>query len=139
MQVILTNRWNECTKCIGASAFLAATVMMGGLLEALLVARANRMSNKAPLFTAKSTPIDPKTHKPLDLRHWTLAPYIDVAHELGWITKSAKDVATVLRDYRNYVHPEKERSHSVTLSAPDAQMFWELVKSLTRQLLASAV
>jgi hypothetical protein len=124
-------------KCIEGSAFLAATVMMGGLLEALLVARANRMSDKSPLFAATSTPIDPKTKKPLDLRQWTLAPYIDVSHELGWITRSAKDVAIVLRDYRNYVHPEKERSHGVTLSREDAVMFWELVKTLTRQLLTS--
>jgi hypothetical protein len=138
MRWILTNRWNECTKCVEASAFLAATVMMGGLLEALLVARANRMSDKRPLFSASSAPIDPKTKKPLDLRQWTLAPYIDVAHELGWITRSAKDVATVLRDYRNYVHPEKERSHGVTLVRDDAVMFWEVVKTLTRQLLASA-
>ena len=113
MNSILTNRWDECMKCVSASAFLAATVMMGGMLEALFVARANRMTDKSPLFTTKNTPIDPKTKKPLDLRQWMLASYIDVAHELGWITRSAKDVAVVLRDYRNYVHPEKERSHGV--------------------------
>jgi hypothetical protein len=137
MREILLRRWSECTKCVAAGAYLAATVMMGGLLEALLVARANRMDDKAPLFKAKSTPLDPKTKKPLDLRQWTLAPYIDVAHDLGWITRSAKDVAVVLRDYRNYVHPEKERSHGIVLRAEDTQMFWELVKLLTRQLLAS--
>jgi hypothetical protein len=137
MRSILTNRWIECTKCVQAAAFLAATVMMGGLLEALLVARANRLPDKRPLFTAVSTPKDPKTKRPLDLRQWTLGPYIDVAHELGWITRSAKDVAIVLRDYRNYVHPEKERSHAVTLTREDAVMFWEVVKTLTRQLLLS--
>jgi hypothetical protein len=137
MREILTRRWDECRKCATATAYLAATVMMGGLLEALLVARANLMADKSPLFKSKSTPIDAKTKKPLDLRQWTLAPYIDVAHDLGWITQSAKDIAVVLRDYRNYVHPEKERSHGVILRAEDAQMFWEVVKLLTRQLLAS--
>lgn len=138
MRGILQRRWDECHRCVSARAYLAATVMMGGLLEALFVARANRLANKAPLFKAKSAPIDPKTTKALDLRQWTLAPYIDVAHELGWITKSAKDVAIVLRDYRNYIHPEKERSHGVVLNADDAQMFWELTKTLTQQLLQSA-
>jgi hypothetical protein len=138
MQQILARRWSECVRCLAADAYLAATVMMGGLLEALLVARANRLTNKAPLFKAKGTPMDPKTKKPLDLRQWTLGPYIDVAQELGWITKSAKDVAVVLRDYRNYVHPEKERSHGVVLQADDATMFWELTKTLARQLLQSA-
>src|SRR5262249_7683631 len=110
MKEILSRRWYECQRCIKAGAHLAATVMMGGLLEALFVARANRLDDKAPLFKATATPIDAKTKKPLALTEWTLRPYIDVGSELGWITRSGKDVAAVLRDYRNYVHPEKERS-----------------------------
>jgi len=137
MKAILERRWNECQKCIRASAPLAATVMMGGLLEALFVARANLMTNKAPLFRAKATPMDSKTKKPLTLPEWTLRPYIDVAAELGWISSSGKDVAAVLRDYRNYIHPEKERAHGVNLNEHDSGMFWEVTKSLTRQLLAS--
>ena len=39
MRDILTRRWNECAKCVKADAHLAAIVMMGGLLEALFVAR----------------------------------------------------------------------------------------------------
>jgi len=42
MQRILVARWEECTKCLKADVPLAATVMMGGLLEALLLARINR-------------------------------------------------------------------------------------------------
>jgi len=37
MQRILAARWNECLTCLNAKAALAATVMMGGLLEALLL------------------------------------------------------------------------------------------------------
>lgn len=139
MQAILSSRWEECTKCIKAAAWLAATVMMGGMLEALFVARANKMPDKAPLFKAASAPLDSRTKKPLDLRQWMLASYIDVAHELGWISRSAKDVAIVLRDYRNYVHPEKERSHGVSLTSEDVRMFWELTKALANQLLVSKV
>lgn len=137
MKTILERRWLECQKCIGAGASLAATVMMGGLLEALFVARANLMANKAPLFRAKSTPIDNKTKKPLALTEWTLRPYIDVGAELGWISSSGKDVAAILRDYRNYVHPEKERAHGVNLNEHDSGMFWSVTKNLTRQLLSS--
>jgi hypothetical protein len=137
MKAILDRRWNECQTCVRAGAPLAATVMMGGLLEALFVARANLMTNKAPLFRAKATPVDSKTKKPLALPEWTLRPYIDVGAELGWISRSGKDVAAVLRDYRNYIHPEKERAHAVSLSDHDSEMFWEVTKSLARQLLAS--
>lgn len=136
MQAILTRRWEECFRCINVGASLAATVMMGGLLEALFVARANKLSDKSGLFKCASTPIDPKTKKPLELRQWTLGPYVDVGHELKWISRSAKDVATILREYRNYIHPEKERSHGITLSTDDAVMFWEVTKTLSRELLA---
>jgi hypothetical protein len=135
MKGILERRWDECRRCIEAGANLAAVVMMGGLLEALFVARANKLIDKKALFRAKLTPLDAKTKKALDLRDWTLKAYIDIAHELGWITPSAKDVAAVLRDYRNYVHPEKERSHGVVLTDGDSAMLWQVTRSLARQLL----
>jgi hypothetical protein len=138
MRGILERRWDECRRCIAAGAPLAGIVMMGGLLEALFVARANKLKDKTPLFKAASAPIDPKTRKALDLREWTLRPYLDVGHELGWITRSAKDIAAVLRDYRNYVHPEKERSHGIVLGPEDAGMLWQVTRGLVRQLLVSA-
>lgn len=136
MQAILTRRWNECQRCLEASAPLAATVMMGGLLEALFVSRANKLSDKTRLFSSLAAPFDKKTGKALDLRHWTLAAYIDVGHDLEWISRSAKDVAVVLRDYRNYIHPEKERAHGVALSVDDATMLWGVTKTLAKELLA---
>lgn len=136
MQEILTRRWDECFKCLNAGAPLATTVMMGGLLEALFVSRANKLSDKSKLFSSSAVPIDPKTKKPLDLRQWTLGPYIDVGHDLKWISQSAKDVAVILRDYRNYIHPEKERSHGIVLSLDDAKMLWEVTKTLSRELLS---
>ena len=138
MRGILERRWDECMKCVAAHANLASIVMMGGLLEALFVARANKLANKSPLFKASTAPIDPKTRKPLDLRDWTLRPYLDVGHELEWITRSAKDVAAVLCEYRNYVHPEKERRHNIVLQAQDSVMLWGVTKSLVHQLLQSA-
>lgn len=138
MQLILDRRWRECTTCITANAPLAATVMMGGLLEALLLARVNSAPDKKPVFTATAAPRDRSSGKPLPLQEWSLRHYIDVAHELEWISQSAKDVGVVLRDYRNYVHPYKELSHGVSLQARDATLFWEVTKSISRQLLGAA-
>ena len=75
---------------------MAATVMMGGLLEGLLLARVNKEPNQQHIFTAKNSPKDRKTGNPLPLKDWGLKDYIDVAHELKWITVSAKDVGVVL-------------------------------------------
>lgn len=134
MHEILNSRWKECCSCLAADAPLAATVMMGGLLEALLLARVNQESDKSKVFRAKAVPVDRNSGKPLLLKDWTLRHYIDVAHELGWVSQSAKDVGEVLRDYRNFVHPYKQLSHGIKLSRHDAALFWEITKSISRQL-----
>lgn len=136
MQEILKRRWNECAKCVATGAPLAAIVMMGGLLEALLLARVNKATNKPAIFAAVKAPRDKTTGKTLPLQEWTLRHYIDVAHELDWISSSAKDVGEVVRDYRNYIHPHKELSHGVTLNDGDSNLFWEIAKSIARQILA---
>ena len=135
MRDILKNRWRECCSCIKGGAPLAATVMMGGLLEALLLARINKEQNKTNIFSAGNAPKDKSTGKTLPLKEWTLRNYIDVAHEMKWISQSAKDVGEVLRDYRNYIHPYKELSHGVHLSEDDAILLWEVSKSIARQVI----
>lgn len=136
MVAILERRWAETIACIGAGAHLAATVMMGGLLEAVLLARVNQMANPKPVFTAANAPKD-RSGKTRPLKEWTLKDYLDVANELGWIRQSAKDVGQVLRDYRNYIHPEKERSHGVTVNGDDTAMFLTILSSLCTQVIAS--
>jgi hypothetical protein len=138
MRTILTRRWDECCRCVNADAHLAAIVMMGGLLEALFIARANKMPVKTPLISATSAPKDKTTGKTVNYQEWMLDTYIKVGRELNWITHSAKNVADVLKEYRNYVHPEKERRHGVTLELNDSDMFWQVTKALVRQLLMSA-
>jgi hypothetical protein len=138
MRDILTRRWHECCKCVKADAHLAAIVMMGGLLEALFVARANKLAVKTRLVNAASAPKDKATGKTQNYQDWMLDSYIKVGHELGWITESAKDVADILKEYRNYIHPEKERRHGITLGFNDSSIFWQVTKALVRQLLMSA-
>jgi hypothetical protein len=135
MRQVLARRWQECVTCLGAGAPLAATVMMGGLLESLFLARITREPNKQPIFTAKAAPKEPKTQQALSLREWTLGDYIAVAHELRWIPQSVKDVSEVVRDYRNYIHPQKELTHQITLTVGDARMFWEVSKAISSHLL----
>lgn len=135
---ILTRRWDECAKCVKADAHLAAIVMMGGLLEALFVARANKMPDKTPLTSAARAPKDKLTGKTINYQDWMLDSYIKVGFELKWITESAKDVSDKLKEYRNFIHPAKELRYGVTLDLNDSSMFWQVTKALARQLLLSA-
>jgi hypothetical protein len=138
MRDILTRRWDECTKCVNAGAHLAAIVMMGGLLEALFVARANKMPDKTVLISAANAPKDKATGKTVNYQDWMLDSYIKVGFELKWITESAKDVSDKLKEYRNFIHPAKELRYGVTLDLNDSSMFWQVTKAIARQLLLSA-
>lgn len=134
MAAILERRWNECIICVNSKAPLSATVMMGGLLESLLLTRFLQLSDKKPVFKATSCPKD-KTGTPQQFKEWVLRNYIDVAHELGWISQTEKDVGEVLRDYRNYIHPFKEKSHGIIMQSKDAVILWEVTKSIARQII----
>jgi hypothetical protein len=136
MQEILKRRWEECIICVKSGVPLSATVMMGGLVEGLLLARVNTAPDKAPIFTAKTAPRDP-AGKTLPLKEWMLKNFLDVCHELDWISNSAKDVGTVLREYRNYIHPQKEFTHGVNLEPNDARMFWDVCKNISREVIES--
>jgi hypothetical protein len=82
LQDILRNRWLECLKCIEANAPLAATVMMGGLLEALLLARVNHEKDRTYVFKAKAAPRDRSTGKTLELKKWGLSNF--TSHQTVW-------------------------------------------------------
>jgi hypothetical protein len=133
MQEILKKRWIECEKCIIAEAPLAATVMIGGLIETVLLARIN-MHDQSKVFTSKSAPKD-KAGKTLQLKEWTLKNYIEVAYDLGIISQTGKDVGVILRDYRNFIHPYKEKSHGIKIIGADAELMWDLCIKITRQLI----
>jgi hypothetical protein len=134
MNKILKDRWSEIASCVTAKAPLAATVMMGGLLEGILYARIEKLPEKKAVFTAATAPKDRagKTHP---LKEWTLQNYIDVAHELGWITQTVHDITDVVRDYRNFIHPHKQHSEKMFVSPEDAKILWEISKSIARQTL----
>ena len=72
MQAILQKRWQECVICVRHGAPLGATVMMGGILEGLLLARINQLPSQAPVHTAAAAPKDKSTGKTLQLKDWGL-------------------------------------------------------------------
>lgn len=138
MQKILENRWDEIIKCLKCNIPLAATIMMGGLLEALFLARTNKLVDKSPVFKAKTAPRNKETQQTLPLDKWMLSSYIEVGAELGWIRRPAKDIGIVLRDYRNFIHPERELSTGFTPDQEDAALFWQIFTHLSRQIIANA-
>ncbi len=138
MASLLQRRMKEVLDAIEKSP-LTATIMMGAVLEALFLARINIITDKEALFALKATPKD-KSAKPRDLKEWGLNDFIEVAHEVGWIRKPLRDISTVLRDYRNIIHPVKELSlmremkTDILVNDSDAKMFWLVFFELSEQI-----
>ena len=86
------------------------------------------------VFTAVAAPRD-RQGRTLALKDWTLADYIGVAHEVRWISQSVRDVSHLLRDYRNYIHPQKELAQQLALTMADASVLWSAFRAIAVQLL----
>jgi hypothetical protein len=134
MRKVLGRRWNEIVVCFKNKACLAMIVLSGSLLEALFLARINQYSDKKRIFTASSAPKD-KNGQTQPLNRWTLNDYIAVAFELKWISHSAKEVSVVFRDFRNFIHPEKEISSGHEIGEQDIQLLWPIFKTLVEQII----
>lgn len=136
MQKIVDRRWEECEICLNAGAALASIIMMGGLIESLFLARINQMKDKSMIFKSSKIPKN-REGENIELKDWRLKDYIDVFHDLKWISKAGKEISEVLRDYRNYVHPEKERRHNVQINIEDAKLLWGVCKLISNQIIDS--
>ncbi|MFA6171692.1 MAG: hypothetical protein WCW77_01150 [Patescibacteria group bacterium] len=132
---IIQKRWAEIENCLKCEAPLASTVMMGGLIESVLIAKINKFDDKSVLFKQKSTPKDYKTNRPKQLGEWMLKDYIDVLSEIKVITKPSADFSRLIRDYRNYIHPEKELRMGESIVIGDAKLFWTTTTNLIKQIL----
>ncbi|QUH24209.1 hypothetical protein HYG87_10795 [Methanobacterium alkalithermotolerans] len=107
---ILELRWNEIESCLSAEAFLAAIILMGSILEGVLIHNVEKNPKDA-----NQSPYAPKykNNTIKKFKHWTLNDLINVAHDLDWMGKDIKDFNSSLRDYRNLVHPIKQREDMV--------------------------
>lgn len=136
MIAILERRWKEIEKCIKCEAPLSATVMMGGLLESILITVVNTIKDKTSLFQQKATPLISGTKKPKPLAEWMLKDYIDVFCQIKILSSPTAEISRVIRDYRNYIHPEKELRAGESIDMEDAKLFWATTTSLISQILS---
>jgi len=105
---ILESRYAEAVRCVKADAPLAVIFHCGSILEGLLLGVAS--ANPQQFNQAPNSPKD-KMAKVKQFPDWTLAEFIDVACELGYLKLDVKKFSHSLRDFRNYIHPfEQMRS-----------------------------
>jgi hypothetical protein len=129
---ILENRWLESQKCVDASAYVAAIIMMGSLLEGILLAVSKKHATTAT--NASAAPVDKRTGKIAPVTTWTLSSLIDVASECAWIDLDAKRFSHELRDFRNMVHPSKQAELDYSPDEGTCRICWEVVRAAVDDL-----
>jgi hypothetical protein len=130
MQKHLHVLWEEAVMCTNGDAFLSAMIMLGSLLEGALLAKC--MTDSGTAHTAASVPKTKGSVEPW--QRWSLADFIAVAHDCGWIHKTRGEFSDQLREYRNLVHPF--RAYNIGYRADKAlvTIAWEIVRATLSDL-----
>lgn len=128
---LLAERWAEAQRCVDAKAFLAATIVMGSLLEGLLLGVCQHSPKQAN--SAAAAPKD-RQGSVLPLHQWSLANMIDVAHQVGWLGLDVKKFSHALRDFRNLIHPYQQLATHASPDADTCGISWLVVQAAVHDL-----
>ncbi len=131
---VLNSRFEEVEKCRIAGASLSIIFLVGSILEGLLLATAQ----KYPQIFNKSTSA-PKDSigKTKPFQDWTLANFIDVASQIGLLDIHIKSFSHVVRDFRNYIHPNEQLKTNLKPSIETADVCYAVLNAVVSQLQAN--
>jgi hypothetical protein len=101
---ILSRRWEEANLTFKAGAWLATVVLLGSVLEGILLEKMFDNPEKANKATKR--PKQKGDRK--DIKDWTFKELIEVAVELRFISDIQSKLSTIIQEYRNFIHPNKE-------------------------------
>ncbi len=135
LKEILEIRWREADSAVQARAYLACIILLGSLIEGALLYKVEQNPAVANRATTCPKEVDAsgKT-KPKVFSSWTLESLITVAHEVGWLRREVKDFASVLRLYRNLVHPNEQRKQSIYPTDTTCEVCFPVVRAALRDL-----
>ncbi|WAW10849.1 hypothetical protein NB640_04170 [Oxalobacter vibrioformis] len=132
---VITRRWREAQKCVHVECYTAAVIMMGSILEALLLARAQL--DPATAHKSSKAQKDTKTGKDIALQNWSLNVLIEVAVDVGWLKSDRAKFGHALRESRNVVHPWVEITSNANFDNATCRTSWEVLKASVNDLLKS--
>jgi hypothetical protein len=129
---ILAERWDEVQKCLDSNACLAATILMGSLLEGMLLAILQKFPREAN--SSKAAPSDAKTGKIKYFAEWSLFDMINVAHDVGLLGLDVKKFSHSLREFRNLIHPYQQMVLRASPDMDTCNISWLVVQAAANDL-----
>lgn len=127
---VLESRLAEAQHCL-ASAPLATIFLCGSILEGILLGVALQ---KPKEFNQAANSPKNKDNKVKPFHEWSLAQFIDVAHELGELKLDVKKFSHELRDFRNYIHPYQQLASKFTPDKHTAEICLQVLKAAIANL-----
>lgn len=128
---IVERRLDEVRRAMHAGAYLAAIILCGSILEAVLLGAALR--NPEHFNRGSESPKTPEG-KPKPFQEWSLARLIDVACEIGLLKLDVKKFSHVLREFRNFIHPYQQLASGFTPDEQTAKICFQVLKAALADL-----
>jgi hypothetical protein len=135
LESIIQARWLEAQRCQYSAAFLAAVILMGSILEALLLARCSMSPSEA--YQSPAAPKDRNSGKSIAIHDWTLSVLIDVAVSRAWLKTDRGGFSHALRHSRNIVHPYEHARSGANFDESTCKVCWQVLNASVDDLVAS--
>ena len=134
LQPVIDERWREAQKYQHVKACTAAIILMGSILEALLLCRAN--SAPAEAYQSPKAPKG-KDGKIPAIQDWNLNTLIEVAVERDWLKTDRGKFGHALRESRIVVHPWVHATTRANFDQATCETSWLVLKASVDDLLKS--
>ena len=134
LEQVIQERWLEAQRCQHSGAYLAAVILMGSILEALLLARCSLSPGDA--YQAPAAPKD-KNGRNLAAHEWSLHTLVEVTADRGWIKTDRANFSHGLRQSRNIVHPYEHARTKANFDEATCKVCWQVLNASVDDLLVS--
>ncbi|MFB8761224.1 hypothetical protein [Nocardiopsis alba] len=125
----LVRRVEETRICEQNGAYTMAVIGIGSLVEGLLLSVL--MQSEGNTWTDH---FNKRRGNPITADQVSLAPLIDVMHKQGLIQHDAKRFLHEVRNFRNYIHPNREIMEQPDLDADSVMLCWAPVHAVLNDL-----
>lgn len=134
LQQVIDGRWKEAQRCQHVQAYTGAIILMGSVLEALLLCRANTSPDQA--YQSSKAPKDRQGRVPA-IQDWNLNALIEVAVDCGWLKTDRGKFSHALRESRNVVHPWVHVTTRANFDESTCVTSWEVLKASVQDMISS--
>ncbi len=133
---ILERDLNEAITSLVMEAYKSTLILCGSIVEAILLDQLLSNEDMAIHGLEVILSKEGKTLKSDDrkLEKWGLSRMLDVAQEINLISSNLYHWGHGIREFRNLVHPAIEYRKTIEVSRENAEMAWNAVKRLLKEI-----